>query len=586
MIGDGITAFDVARTARRKGAKDVVVIAQHEADDIPAGARDLAAALEEGVKVEFGALAKKVKTKGGKAQGVECVRVVREKGRRKEVRGSRFELAATTVVMATGYAPRLGDSADYLPLADSRLIANYYTGRTPEEGVFAAGDAITGSRSVIHAVAERQALGARRRRLAARRGPRGARGAPRRVQRPAVPRPAQGRGAARRARRASRRAQPRVAQDGRERRVGASRHHAQGRQAEAPHGHRPRGREGLQPRRRPRRGHALPAVRVPEQRRLRPADARRRVRDHRQRPRRQGQPGARGRAAVRAPVHPPRHEPLHRLRQVRARVPRRRRPGLLRLHGPGLHHQRRHPLQRRAAARRLHQLRPLRHVVPHRRAHLQRARTRLVQGRREPLHHVPRVRGRVPGGRDQGHQPLRGRAHQVARARGQGQRAGRRSPHVRRLRRADRRAPDPDGHGRPGRRLGGHRLPRGEHHHLPVHLVEGQLHPHRLRELGRDALRRRDRVPRPQEEGPRRGGHQVHRLRRRRRHLRHRPAVALRRHGARPPDAVRLLRQRRLHEHRLPALRRHAAGRLDDHQPGGQGASRARSRTARTSPTS
>ena len=35
-------------------------------------------------------------------------------------------------------------------------------------------------------------------------------------------------------------------------------------------------------------------------------------------------------------------EPLHRLRQVRARVPGRRRPGLLRLHGPRLHDQRRH----------------------------------------------------------------------------------------------------------------------------------------------------------------------------------------------------------------------------------------------------
>ncbi len=80
VIGDGITAFDVARTARRKGAKEVVVIAQHQPADIPAGARDLAAALEEGVKVEFGALAKKVKAKAGKAQGVECVRVVREKG--------------------------------------------------------------------------------------------------------------------------------------------------------------------------------------------------------------------------------------------------------------------------------------------------------------------------------------------------------------------------------------------------------------------------------------------------------------------------------------------------------------------------
>ena len=254
VIGDGITAFDVARTARRKGAKEVVVIAQHEADDIPAGARDLAAALEEGVKVEFGALAKKVKAKAGKAQGVECVRVVREKGRRKEVRGSRFEIAATTVVMATGYAPRLGDSADYLPLADSRLIANYYTGRTPEEGVFAAGDAITGSQSVIHAVA-----GGKRSALAVDAWLRGEdleeleerlavyNGLPYLDQ--LKDEEQLGELGARLAERS-----PGVAQDGRERRGRDSRHHAQGRQAEAPHGHRPRGREGLQPRRRPRGG--------------------------------------------------------------------------------------------------------------------------------------------------------------------------------------------------------------------------------------------------------------------------------------------------------------------------------------------
>ena len=154
VIGDGITALDVARTARRRGAKEVVVISPHEAGTIPAGARDLAAALEEGVRFEFGALAKKVKARSGNAQGVECVRVTTEKGQTKEVRGSRFDVAATTVVLATGYAPRLGDSADYLPLSEgARLLANYYTGRTPEDGVFAAGDAITGAHSVIHAVA-------------------------------------------------------------------------------------------------------------------------------------------------------------------------------------------------------------------------------------------------------------------------------------------------------------------------------------------------------------------------------------------------------------------------------------------------
>ena len=45
---------------------------------------------------------------------------------------------------------------------------------------------------------------------------------------------------------------------------------------------------------------------------------------------------------------------------------------------------------------------------------------------------------------------------------------------------------------------------------------------------------------------------------------------------------LRLLRQRRLHEHRLPALRRHAARRLDDHEPGGQGAARQDAAAART----
>ncbi len=163
VIGDGITALDVARTARRKGAKEVVVIAPHEGESIPAGARDLAAALEEGVKFEFGTVAKKVKVKGGKTQGVECVRVVREKGHSKEVKGSRFDVAASTVVLASSYAPRLGESAEYLTLADGvRLQANFYTGRTPQEGVFAAGDAITGPMSVIHAVAggKRSALAA------------------------------------------------------------------------------------------------------------------------------------------------------------------------------------------------------------------------------------------------------------------------------------------------------------------------------------------------------------------------------------------------------------------------------------------
>jgi pyruvate/2-oxoacid:ferredoxin oxidoreductase beta subunit/NADPH-dependent glutamate synthase beta subunit-like oxidoreductase/ferredoxin len=155
VIGEGIVALDVARTALRQGAAQVAVIAEHEAGSLPAGARDLSAALEEGVAFEFSALAKTVKAEDGNTQSVECVRVVRENGETRELEGSTFFVTGTTVVLATGYAPKVGPGAPYASSTDgARLQANPFTGRTSREGVFAAGDAVTGPRSVIHAVAD------------------------------------------------------------------------------------------------------------------------------------------------------------------------------------------------------------------------------------------------------------------------------------------------------------------------------------------------------------------------------------------------------------------------------------------------
>ena len=256
VIGDGITALDAARTARRLGAKEVVVIAQHEGEHIPAGARDLAAALEEGVKFEFGTLAKKVKAKAGKAQGVECVRVVREKGRTKEVRGSRFDVAATTVVLATGLRAQARRQRR-VPAARRRRAAPGQLLHRP------------------HARGRRVRRRRRRhRRAVGRSTPSPAASAPRWPSTPGcaaqTSRSSRSKlavytglpyleqlkdaGAARRAGPAPGRAQPGVAQDGRERRACGSRHHAQGRQGQAALGHRRRGREGLQPGRRPSRG--------------------------------------------------------------------------------------------------------------------------------------------------------------------------------------------------------------------------------------------------------------------------------------------------------------------------------------------
>jgi NADPH-dependent glutamate synthase beta subunit-like oxidoreductase/pyruvate/2-oxoacid:ferredoxin oxidoreductase beta subunit/NAD-dependent dihydropyrimidine dehydrogenase PreA subunit len=154
VIGDSTAALDAARTARRLGAAEVTVLARHDADSIEAGAREMAAALEEGVTFEFLVEAKRVKIAGGKAAGVECVRLKRDRHTLKEIKGSRFDVAAGTVISAVAYVPEIGDSNEEVAMsAWHTLEANHFTGRTSTPGVFAAGDAVTGAKSAIHAIA-------------------------------------------------------------------------------------------------------------------------------------------------------------------------------------------------------------------------------------------------------------------------------------------------------------------------------------------------------------------------------------------------------------------------------------------------
>ncbi len=155
VIGDGITALDAARSARRLGATAVTVIARHDEAALPAGARDLRAARDEGIEFLFSAEARAVKTdRGGRPSGVDCVRLVPGKdGKPHAERGSGFTVGATTVIVAQEFTPDVGDEEDVQLSPWGTLEANHFTGRTATEGVFAAGDAVTAAKSAIHAVA-------------------------------------------------------------------------------------------------------------------------------------------------------------------------------------------------------------------------------------------------------------------------------------------------------------------------------------------------------------------------------------------------------------------------------------------------
>ena len=160
VIGGGNVAIDVARTAVRLGAAEVTVIYRRGRDEMPAAADEIAEAQEEGVKFRF--LSAPVAILGeGK---VECMKLelmelgeADAKGRRKPVGTGKFEtVELSAVISAVGQKVDLEGIAagTGMKLSDKgTLIADAFTYQTGEPDVFAGGDAVTGPKFAIDAIA-------------------------------------------------------------------------------------------------------------------------------------------------------------------------------------------------------------------------------------------------------------------------------------------------------------------------------------------------------------------------------------------------------------------------------------------------
>lgn len=153
VVGGGNTAIDAARTSIRLGS-EVVLIYRRTRSEMPAGIEEIIEAAEEGVSIRF--LTTPVKI--GNDQ-VSCVRMrlgeADASGRRTpvQIHGSEHSLAFDTLIMAVGQ----GADAASMELAGRKngtVSVASGTLATPQEGIFAAGDAVTGSSSIITAIAQ------------------------------------------------------------------------------------------------------------------------------------------------------------------------------------------------------------------------------------------------------------------------------------------------------------------------------------------------------------------------------------------------------------------------------------------------
>jgi glutamate synthase (NADPH/NADH) small chain len=162
VFGAGNVAMDSARTALRLGADTVRIIYRRSRDEMPARIEEVHHAEEEGV--QFYLLTAPVKFLGddnGWVTGVECLQMELgepdESGRRRPVpiQGSEFKLECDLAVVAIGAGanPLLPTQTPGLELNKrGYIVADLETGKTAKPRVWAGGDIVTGSATVILAM--------------------------------------------------------------------------------------------------------------------------------------------------------------------------------------------------------------------------------------------------------------------------------------------------------------------------------------------------------------------------------------------------------------------------------------------------
>jgi glutamate synthase (NADPH/NADH) small chain len=168
VIGAGNVAMDSARCAVRlqksirMKAGEVHVIYRRSRDEVPARLEEFHHAEEEGIIFDF--LTSPVEIFGdidGNVTGIKCIRMklgdADGSGRKKPVplANSEFTIDVDTVIMALGTSPNpvvfTGDG-NLQRTNGGTVVADNETGRTSRERLWAGGDVVTGSATVISAM--------------------------------------------------------------------------------------------------------------------------------------------------------------------------------------------------------------------------------------------------------------------------------------------------------------------------------------------------------------------------------------------------------------------------------------------------
>ncbi|MCX7796475.1 MAG: NADPH-dependent glutamate synthase [bacterium] len=160
VVGGGNVAMDSARVSRRLGA-EVTILYRRSREELPARLEEIKRAEEEGINFVFLATPLAFKGSNGWVDSVECQEMelgeLDESGRRSPIpkKDSTFTLKVDTVIIAIGNRPNpiIAKTTQGLEIGrHGEIIIDPETGKTSKVGVFAGGDIVSGSATVIEAM--------------------------------------------------------------------------------------------------------------------------------------------------------------------------------------------------------------------------------------------------------------------------------------------------------------------------------------------------------------------------------------------------------------------------------------------------
>ncbi|MEC7762704.1 MAG: NAD(P)-dependent oxidoreductase [Pseudomonadota bacterium] len=160
VIGGGDTAMDCVRTAIRQGATSVKCLYRRDRDNMPGSQREVQNAEEEGV--EFVWLSNPKGFHGDPVNGVVVQRMRLGQpdatGRRspEAIEGAEYTEEADLVIKALGFEPEdlptLWDQPELPVTRWGTIKADFRTGATDMDGVYAVGDIVRGASLVVWAI--------------------------------------------------------------------------------------------------------------------------------------------------------------------------------------------------------------------------------------------------------------------------------------------------------------------------------------------------------------------------------------------------------------------------------------------------